>query len=96
MSPYTATAFIKDFAPDYSSFNLITASLANGDFNISLVTGAGRHIQYGFETVGPNARLDEIAGLGSAQITAAPVPEPSAFALAGLGLSALLMFRRRN
>ncbi|MGN6556161.1 MAG: PEP-CTERM sorting domain-containing protein [Verrucomicrobiota bacterium] len=96
VSPYTSVAFIKDFAPDYSSFNVTTASLADGDFNISLVTGAGRHIQYGFETVGPNARLDEVAGFGSAQVTAAPVPEPSVFALAGLGMSALLLFRRRN
>lgn len=89
-SPYTSKAFIRDFAPDYSSFNTVTAPLVNGVFSISLATinDPSRHIQYGFETDGPNARLDQVAGFGS--VVVEPVPEPSAMALAALGVFGLL------
>jgi hypothetical protein len=96
-SAHTTVAFIKDFAPDYSSFNVTTIALgAPGDFTISLATinDPGRHVQYGFTTTGVNVWSTDVAPFGSLQVTA--IPEPSAFALAGLGLSALLIFRRRN
>ncbi len=48
------TIFIKDFVPDFSSFNASTITAAAGAFSISLALdpGAGRHVQYGFETIG--------------------------------------------
>jgi len=71
VSPYTCVVFIKDFAPDYSSSTSTTATLTTGTpFSISLATSAGHHIQYGFETVGPNARTAALASLGSVIIAA--------------------------
>lgn len=65
VSPYTVTVFIKDFAADFSSSTSTTASLSTGTpFSITLATTAGHHIQYGFETVGPNARTAALASLG--------------------------------
>lgn len=65
VSPYTVTVFIKDFAPDFSSFTTTTATLTTGTaFSITLATTAGDHIQYGFETIGPDARLATVATLG--------------------------------
>src|SRR4051794_14632830 len=53
---WTSVAFIKDFAPDYSSFVATTVSLTPGDFSISLntINDPARHVQYGFETIGPD------------------------------------------
>ncbi len=53
---WTCVAFIKDFAPDYSSVVATNIPLTNGAvFSVSLLTIAdpARHVQYGFETVGP-------------------------------------------
>ena len=96
VSPYTSTAFIKDFAPDYSSFNLITAPVVSGVFSISLATinDGGRHVQYGFETVGPDVWVTDVASKGFVQVTA--VPEPASVALLGLGSLAVLGMRRRS
>jgi PEP-CTERM motif len=96
VNPYTSVAFIKDFAPDYSSFNTITAPLVNGVFSINLATVNDplRHVQYGFETIGPDVWVTDVAAKGLVQITA--VPEPATFALIGLGSAAMLIRRRRN
>jgi hypothetical protein len=93
VSPYTSVAFIKDFAPDYSSFNLTTAPLVNGVFSIThaTVNDPARHVQYGFETVGPNVWITDVAAMGSVQITA--VPEPAA---ATLIVGSLLLFAIRK
>jgi hypothetical protein len=65
VNPYTSVAFIKDFMPDYSSSTSQTIPLtANTPFSVSLATAAGHHIQYGFETVGPDARLTNVVNLG--------------------------------
>ena len=71
-SAHTSVAFIKDFSPDYSSSNTITAPLVNGTFSISLATNAaaGRHVQYGFETVGVNVWATDVGPFGSVRITA--------------------------
>ena len=94
VSPYTSSVFIRDFAPDFSSFNTITAPVVNGTFTIALATinDPARHVQYGFETVGPNARLDQVSTLGS--VTVQAVPEPSAMALIGLGVVGVLAAAR--
>lgn len=59
---FTVVAFIKVFAPDYSS-NVVVDSynLANGNFTLTHSAGdssVGDHIQYGFEVYGPNIRLN--------------------------------------
>jgi hypothetical protein len=93
---WTSVAFIKDFAPDYSSFNIITAPLVSGVFSISLATvnDPARHIQYGFETKGPDVWITDVGPYGNIQITA--VPEPSSLVLIGLGGLGLLAWRRRQ
>ncbi len=82
---HTSVAFIKDFAPDYSTSNTVTAPLCNGIFSISLAThaGAGRHLQYGFETVGVNVWASDVEPFGSVRITA----DPYAAWLAGFNTS---------
>jgi len=98
VNPYTSVAFIKDFAPDYSSFNTITAPLVNGVFSITLATlnDANRHIQYGFETVGPNVWITDVATKGLVQITAVPEPSIAALAIAGLGMAMVSAVRRKS
>jgi hypothetical protein len=94
---WTAIAFIKDFAPDFSSSVVSSAALTAGTFSISLATinDAARHIQYGFQVVGPNVWSTDVGNYGTIQI--APVPEPSTLALSALGGAALLtMIRRRK
>lgn len=67
------TVFIKDFAPDYSSSTAATAGLTPGSaYNVTLATTAGGHIQYGFEMIGPDARLTNVVYLGSVVISATP------------------------
>lgn len=62
---YTSVAFIKDFTPDYSSSTISTSDLAAGQpFSLSLDSVAGHHIQYGFQTTGPDARIASAAALG--------------------------------
>lgn len=93
---HTSVAFIKDFAPDYSSSIATTVPLTPGIFNFSLATinDPARHVQFGFETIGVDVWVTDVGPFGSVQITA--VPEPTTLALAGLGAAALLIRRRRN
>ena len=70
---WTCVAFIKDFAPDFSSFVSVTTTLTNGTvFSISLPTinNPARHVQYGFETIGPCVWAADTAlpGYGKVQI----------------------------
>ncbi len=94
-SAHTSIAFIKDFAPDYSSFVAQTVALTPGIFSITLNTIAdpNRHVQYGFITTGVNVWTTDVAPFGNASVTA--VPETSGAFLTALGLTGLLLRRRR-
>jgi hypothetical protein len=72
ISPYTSVAFIKDFVSDFSSSVSATVPLNSGPFSVSLLTSSDptHHIQYGFETIGPNAWSTDIDAKGSVQVTA--------------------------
>jgi hypothetical protein len=77
VTPYSTntTAFIKDFAPDFSSSTVITSNLTGGFFSITLATTAGgHHIQYGFEMIGPDMRISNAPAAGSAIIASNPPP----------------------
>ena len=93
---WTSVAFVKDFAPDYSSSVTVTAPLVNGVFSLSLATIADptRHVQYGFETIGPDVWITDVAPYGNVQVTA--VPEPATMTLIGLGLAGLMVVCRRK
>jgi hypothetical protein len=70
VSPYTSVAFIKDFVPNFSSSTSVTVPMTEGaPFSISLATTPGHHIQYGFETIGPDARIATIASQGQVIVT---------------------------
>lgn len=94
---WSTVAFIKDFAPDYSSFTTTTVPLTPGIFSISMLTGgAGDHVQFGFETIGSDVWVTDVGQYGTAVII--PVPEPSTLAmsaLGGLGIFSLMRFRKK-
>jgi len=75
---WTSVAFIKDFAPDYSSFNQSTVALTPGAFSINLTTVNDplRHVQYGFETFGPNVWVTDSAPFGNVLIGNVAVLSP--------------------
>ncbi len=91
---HTSTIFIKDFEPDFSSFVTTTVPVAPGAFSISLALDAapGRHVQFGFETVGENVWITDTAPFGTAVI--GTIPEPASLVLLSLG--GLMILRRRR
>lgn len=98
-SPYSSVGFIKDFSPNYSSFTEQTVALTPGIDSVSLLTSAnaGDHIQYGFETDGPDTNPSSLAALESAVITPASAPDAGSTAgLFGLALGLLGLIRARK
>lgn len=80
---YLTKVFIKDFAPDYSTFNVSEEIIDVGDtgaFSISLFTdpGLGRHVQYGFATTGPNVWVTDAPALGTVVVEAFGTPPGTA------------------
>ena len=76
---WTCTAFIKDFAPDYSSSVITRADLAtnSGSFSVSYTTlndVPGRHVQWGFETIGPDVWATDPILPTLGKIVVAPYP----------------------
>jgi hypothetical protein len=100
--PYQLTAFIRDFAPDYSSVVEAVYNLSGtGNFQLSLDTidDPARHVQWGIQIKGPNiwgTDSTQLATAGSASIEA--IPEPSTYAMLALGAAGLgaHLFRRRR
>ena len=80
---YASTVFIKEFNSSYTVINSAVTTGTNGQpFSITLQTGGGTHIQYGFETIGPDADPTNMPNLGVA-IYQVQVPAIEASALSG-------------
>lgn len=101
--PYVLTAFIRDFAADFSSVNQTTVTLnAVGNYQLSLaaINDSARHVQWGLQIYGPDiwaADSAQLAAAGSATVDA--IPEPSTYAMLALGaagLGAHIIRRRRR
>ena len=78
---WTCYAFIKDFVADYSSYTTTNLLLTNtGPFSITMLTSAdpGHHIQWGFETFGPDVWPTDpiLPGLGDVQVGAVVFSAP--------------------
>lgn len=77
-SAHTVVAFVKDYAPDFSSFNQSTVVLgAPGPFSVSLATvnDPARHVQWGFQMVGVNVWVTDVAPFGTITVgPSEPVP----------------------
>ena len=75
---HVTVAFVKDYAPDFSSFNVAAVVLpASGSFTVALATvnDPARHVQWGFQMTGPCVWSTDLAPFGS--VTIAPVqPTP--------------------
>jgi hypothetical protein len=70
-SAHTAVAFVKDFAPDFSSFNASTVPLPpSGTFSVTLATvnDPARHVQWGFQVTGVDVWITDLAPFGSVTI----------------------------
>ncbi|MBL8875122.1 MAG: hypothetical protein JNM86_04930 [Phycisphaerae bacterium] len=69
-SAHTATIWVKDFAPDYSSHNEMIIPLVPGPFSVSLETepDPARHVQWGFTVVGANVWITDVGPYGNAVI----------------------------
>ncbi|WP_428304423.1 PEP-CTERM sorting domain-containing protein [Lacipirellula sp.] len=96
-SAHSTVAFIKDFAPNYSSNVAATVTLsATGDFSVTLntINDPTRHIQFGFETTGVNVWSTDVAPFGNIQIVG--VPEPATLGIAALGMVGIVAARRRR
>jgi hypothetical protein len=93
---HTAVAFVKDFAPDYSSSITMTVALSPGVFSVSLdtINDPARHVQFGFQMIGPNVWATDVASFGDVDITA--IPEPSFAALVLLGIAGLAVRRLKT
>jgi len=93
-SAHVSTIFIRDFAPDFSSFVESSIPVTAGAFSVSLLTDADplRHVQWGFQTRGENVWITDTEPFGNVMITT--IPAPASLALLGLGGSMLLRRRR--
>jgi Immunoglobulin I-set domain len=85
------TVFIKDLNSSYALVASAVANLTNGQpFSLSLATAPGDHIQYGFEMVGPPARLATVASLGSIIVASNAPPAGPAISTAPANATVLV------
>ena len=76
-SPYTNTLFIKDLNSGYGVTAITNFIPVPGQtFSLSLLTTAGDHIQYGLETIGPDANPATVASLGQVLVASNYVATP--------------------
>jgi len=94
---YTFMAFVRDFAPDFSSVVEQTSPITStGSFLVSLtaINDPARHVQWGLQMKGPDVWITDVASKGSVTVTA--VPEPTSLAtLSAGGLAAAVIAGRR-
>ena len=72
-SAHVVKAFVKDYAPDFSSYNESSVILsAEGPFTVSLATvnDGARHVQWGLQMTGVNVWVTDVAPFGT--ITVGP------------------------
>jgi hypothetical protein len=95
---YIVTAFIRDFAPDYSSSSGTSAVLVDGAFSISwdVIPLAGRHVQFGFTVHGPNVWITDAPAVGNIQIATVPEPGLTAYAVCAVVLFGTVGILRRR
>ncbi len=75
---YTSRAFIKAFDGSFNTIASTFADLAPGkSFGITLSTAGAAHVQYGFETIGPDASTATAASLGNVVLAAGIPPSPA-------------------
>jgi hypothetical protein len=77
---YTTIAFIKIFDGSYDLIGEATSNLIAGQsFTVTLSTSGASHVQYGFETTGPDANPSTASSLGFVVLgaTGATVPVPT-------------------
>lgn len=70
-SAHVAVAFVKDFANDWSSYNIATVALpTSGAFSVTLPTVADvtRHVQWGFQVKGVDVWVTDLAPYGTAVV----------------------------
>jgi hypothetical protein len=94
-SAHEGTIFVKDFAPDYSSFVAATMPMTPGAFSLTLntINDPARHVQWGFQVKGVCVWVTDVAPFGNVVISTA-IPQPASLAV--LGLSGLVATRRRR
>ena len=96
---YTSVAFIKMFNSGFGLLNSVTSNLVTGQpFSISLNTAGAAHVQYGFETTGPDANPATVSSLGqvvmavNTQIAPPPTPTNNAPTPTNSAASVLAMY----
>lgn len=97
---YLFKAFIKDFAPDYSSSvtqEVIINSTGNFSINLLAVNDPTRHVQWGLQMTGVNVWATDVGPKGFVTVNATPVPESSTAAITlGLFAAGFVLLRRRQ